>query len=164
MTRDGTASAARWVLLLLRGWQHLGEHFLLGGVAQRAQQRVPGLEPDWRLRFLLVGQFRRPLAVPRLDLLAQADVVLASFRPGVAARLGIGEERVEKLVTACAAIDLIKREGAMISNAEDVDRFLVRGKPTYFGGYLLHFAKGSYPLWGRVGRVEGRLRGRAPPQ
>src|SRR5712691_7086698 len=31
-------------------------------------------------------------ASPALDLLAQADVVLESFRPGVASRLGIGPE------------------------------------------------------------------------
>jgi crotonobetainyl-CoA:carnitine CoA-transferase CaiB-like acyl-CoA transferase len=37
-----------------------------------------------------------------LELLAEADVVLESFRPGVAARLGIGPEQVSERVVYCS--------------------------------------------------------------
>jgi predicted nicotinamide N-methyase len=65
--------------------------------------------------------------------------------------LGLDEERAEKLLTACAALDLVERSAdGRVSNAPDVDRFLVRGKPSYFGDYLLHFGMGSYTGWGKV--------------
>src|SRR3974377_2138742 len=41
-------------------------------------------------------------AAPALDLLAQADVVLESFRPGVASRLGIGPEHAPETVVYCS--------------------------------------------------------------
>jgi crotonobetainyl-CoA:carnitine CoA-transferase CaiB-like acyl-CoA transferase len=37
-----------------------------------------------------------------LELLAEADVVLESFRPGVAQRLGIGPEQVSERVVYCS--------------------------------------------------------------
>ncbi len=39
---------------------------------------------------------------PALELLAEADVVLESFRPGVAQRLGIGPEQVSERVVYCS--------------------------------------------------------------
>ena len=39
---------------------------------------------------------------PALELVAEADVVLESFRPGVAARLGIGPERVPARTVYCS--------------------------------------------------------------
>jgi crotonobetainyl-CoA:carnitine CoA-transferase CaiB-like acyl-CoA transferase len=39
---------------------------------------------------------------PALELLAEADVVLESFRPGVAKRLGIGPEQVSERVVYCS--------------------------------------------------------------
>ena len=41
-------------------------------------------------------------AAPALDLLAQADVVLESFRPGVASRLGIGPEHAPDTAVYCS--------------------------------------------------------------
>ena len=41
-------------------------------------------------------------ASPALELLAQADVVLESFRPGVAARLGIGPEQAPETAVYCS--------------------------------------------------------------
>ena len=48
---------------------------------------------------------RRPQvedATPALELLAQADVVLESFRPGVASRLGIGPEHAPETAVYCS--------------------------------------------------------------
>jgi alpha-methylacyl-CoA racemase len=41
-------------------------------------------------------------AAPALELLAEADVVLESFRPGVASRLGIGPEHVPEQTVYCS--------------------------------------------------------------
>lgn len=41
-------------------------------------------------------------ASPALELVAQADVVLESFRPGVASRLGIGPEHVPETAVYCS--------------------------------------------------------------
>ncbi len=41
-------------------------------------------------------------ATPALELLAQADVVLESFRPGVASRLGIGPEHAPEAAVCCS--------------------------------------------------------------
>jgi ubiquinone/menaquinone biosynthesis C-methylase UbiE len=101
---------------------------------------------DMGLGFMPAGTLLAALELRLFDALSGAPRPLEE----IASRLGMHKERVEKLITACAAIDLVIRDGAMVSNAADVDRFLVRGKPTYFGDYLLHFAKGSYPSWGKV--------------
>jgi hypothetical protein len=68
----------------------------------------------------------------------------------IAAALGLPARRVEKLVTACAALALVERDGDRARNAPDVERFLVRGKPTWFGDYLVHTAKGAIAGFGSV--------------
>jgi ubiquinone/menaquinone biosynthesis C-methylase UbiE len=101
---------------------------------------------DMGLSFMHAGTLLAALELGLFDALSEGPQPLAE----VARRMGLAEDRADKLVTACAALDLVSRKGAMISNVEETDRFLVRHKPTYFGDYLLHFAKGSYPMWGKV--------------
>jgi ubiquinone/menaquinone biosynthesis C-methylase UbiE len=101
---------------------------------------------DMGLSFMHAGTLLAALELGLFDALSEGPQPLAE----VARRMGLAEDRADKLVTACAALDLVKRKGATISNAEETDRFLVRHKPTYFGDYLLHFAKGSYPIWGKL--------------
>jgi 3-hydroxy-5-methyl-1-naphthoate 3-O-methyltransferase len=115
---------------------------------------------DMGLGFMRAGTLLWALEVGLFDALSEGPRLLAEL----AARMGFSEDRVDKLVTACASLDLVKRQGAMISSVEDADRFLVRGKPTYFGDYLLHLAKNSYPNWGKLAEhlksAGGRGRGR----
>ena len=101
---------------------------------------------DMGLSFMHAGTLLAAMELGLFDALSQGPRPLAE----VARRVGLGEDHADKLVTACAALELVTRDGATISNVEDTDRFLVRGKPTYFGDYLLHFAKASYPAWGKV--------------
>ena len=68
----------------------------------------------------------------------------------IALRTNLKPAIVEKLVTACAACELVVREEHRVSNAPDVERFLVRGKPTYFGDYLSHLSHDSYGTWGHL--------------
>lgn len=101
---------------------------------------------DMALGFMGAGTLLGAIDLRLFDALAEGP----SSPAEVATRLDLSQDRVEKLVTACAALDLVERRGERIANAPDVDRFLVRGKPTYFGDYLIHFARGSYAGWGKV--------------
>lgn len=51
----------------------------------------------------------------------------------IAEAVGISDVNAERLTVACAALDLIEKQGEIFSNAPDVERFLVSSKPTYIG-------------------------------
>jgi predicted nicotinamide N-methyase len=103
---------------------------------------------DMGLAFMGAGTLLAAIELRLFDVLAEGPRTAAD----VGRKLGLSEERAEKLIAACAALDLVERAGGRVSNAPDVDRFLVRGRPTYFGDYLVHLAKGSYAGWGEVAR------------
>lgn len=67
----------------------------------------------------------------------------------VATATRIEPVNAERLLTALAAMELVARDGEVFSNAEDVDRFLVQGKPTYAGPWML-FGKPRWDAWGRL--------------
>ncbi|MDP6876138.1 MAG: methyltransferase dimerization domain-containing protein, partial [Alphaproteobacteria bacterium] len=71
-----------------------------------------------------------------------------------AAAMGIEAENAERLMTALTAMTLLQRDGDSFTNAPDVERFLVRGKPSYAGPWML-FGK---PKWGAWGELTERLR------
>jgi cyclopropane fatty-acyl-phospholipid synthase-like methyltransferase len=101
---------------------------------------------DMGLAFMQAGTLLGAIELGLFDALAEGPLTPVE----VGRRLGLSEERAEKLITACAALELVERDGERVANAADVDRFLVRGKPSYFGDYLVHFGKGSFPGWSRV--------------
>jgi len=101
---------------------------------------------DMGLAFMQAGTLVAAIELGLFDALGGGPLALGE----IAQRLGIPEERADKLVTGCASLSLVDRAGGRIANAADVDRFLVRGKPTYFGDYLVHLAKGSYENWGKL--------------
>ncbi len=66
-----------------------------------------------------------------------------------ATAVNISSQNAERLMTACTAIGLLTRNGDVFSNAADVDRFLVEGKPSYAGPWML-FSKPRWSEWGRL--------------
>jgi ubiquinone/menaquinone biosynthesis C-methylase UbiE len=90
---------------------------------------------DMGLAFMQAGTLIAAVELKLFDVLAQGPLTLDE----IARRIGVSGDRVEKT-------------GSGLRNAPDVERFLVRGKPTYFGGYLVHLAKGSYENWGTLAR------------
>jgi hypothetical protein len=68
---------------------------------------------------------------------------------GVAQAVDIEPVNAERLLTVLTAMTLIERHGDKFSNAPDVDRFLVEGKPTYAGPWML-FGKPRWEGWGRL--------------
>ena len=73
-----------------------------------------------------------------------------------AAATAMGIERVnaERLLITLTAMELLDLEGEVFSNAPDVERFLVRGRKTYAGPWML-FGK---PGWGQWGKLTEHLR------
>ena len=68
----------------------------------------------------------------------------------VAEKIGIPMENAERLMIACATLDLLEKRGSRYINAPDVDRYLVKGRPTYFGDYLVYQTKNDYDGWKNV--------------
>jgi hypothetical protein len=71
-----------------------------------------------------------------------------------AANMGITPLNAERLLVALSAMKLLDRSGDTFTNAPDVERFLVRGKPTYAGPWML-FGK---PRWNRWGELTEHLK------
>lgn len=68
----------------------------------------------------------------------------------VAAGTGIDERPAEILLTACAALDLVTREGDRFVNTATAEEYLVRGGSYYFGDYIGMLTDYVYPGWMRV--------------
>ncbi len=67
----------------------------------------------------------------------------------VAQACGIEPLNAERLLVALTAMDLVSRDGDRFANAADVERFLVRGKPTFAGPWML-FGKPRWDGWGHL--------------
>lgn len=107
------------------------------------------------LGFMHSGTLVAAIELGVFDALATEALSIAKL----AEAIGLTEDRADKLVTACATLDLVSKRAGLVANTEETDRFLVRGKPTYFGDYLVHLAKGSYASWANLAE---RLKSPAP--
>jgi len=85
------------------------------------------------------------MAAVKLDLFSAVSTG-ANTLADIAQKLQMNPLNAERLVVACAAMELIHKEGDTFRNAEDVERFLVKGKPTYIGPWLL-FAGSGFDRW-----------------
>jgi len=70
----------------------------------------------------------------------------ASRLSEIAKNLGLSLLNAERLVVACTALGLLEKEGEEYRNAPDVERFLVKGKITYVGPWLL-FSVWDFERW-----------------
>lgn len=70
----------------------------------------------------------------------------------IAAALGAKPEAIDRLLAACVVLDLIEKNDARYSNRPDVERYLVKGKPTYHGDWALYH-KGDYEQWKNLASV-----------
>lgn len=57
----------------------------------------------------------------------------ASSPSEIASHCGIDPETADRLLIICKAMELVREVGGSNVNLDDVERFLVRDKPTYFG-------------------------------
>jgi hypothetical protein len=84
-------------------------------------------------------------AAIELDLFTRVSEGVSSFSK-LAIALDLSELNVQRLVVACAAMGLLVKDETGYKNAPDVERFLVKGKPTYVGPWLL-FATHDFEHW-----------------
>ncbi|MFE6229392.1 methyltransferase [Microtetraspora glauca] len=70
--------------------------------------------------------------------------------PAVAARLGLADRPAEVLLTACAALGLLEARDGRYANAPVADRYLVPGRPDYFGDYVRMVTRYTTPGWLRA--------------
>jgi hypothetical protein len=61
----------------------------------------------------------------------------ASSISEIACGIGVSLLNAERIVVACTALGLLEKEADCYQNALDVERFLVKGKMTYIGPWLL---------------------------
>ena len=66
-----------------------------------------------------------------------------------AAALDIEPVNAERLMVALTAMELLHRDGDQFANADDVQRFLVRGSRSYAGPWML-FSKPRWEAWGKL--------------
>lgn len=64
----------------------------------------------------------------------------AATAEAIAARAGVDPEAADRLLIVCKALDLISEKGGRYENRPDVERYLVKSLPTYFGDYLVYQA------------------------
>ena len=76
----------------------------------------------------------------------------------IAEKIGIPAESTERLMIACAALDVLEKKEGKYVNAPDVEKYLVKGNPTYFGDWLIYTVKTEYDGWKNIA---GRMR---PPR
>ena len=78
----------------------------------------------------------------------------ASSVSAIATALGLTVLNAERLVVACTALELVEKDGDSYRNTPDVERFLVKGKATYIGPWLL-FNGLDFERWKDLGSVLG---------
>jgi len=90
------------------------------------------------------------LAAIELDLFSKIAEG-ANKLPQMAKSLELPQDAVDKLVTACVALELLEKRDDSYFNAPDVDRYLVRGRPSHYGDFLLWQAKTECEMWKDLG-------------
>jgi len=68
----------------------------------------------------------------------------------IAEKIGISTNSAERLMIACAALGLLEKRGSKYLNAPDVEKYLVKGSPTYFGDYLVWQINNEYDGWKNI--------------
>jgi len=103
--------------------------------------------------------FKTLAAATELDLFSRLSGTKGTTSSELAKALGIAERPAEMLLTGCAALGLLKKNGARYVNSPRAARFLVRGAPQYFGGFVEMLDKRLYAGWGKLTEA---LRSNAP--
>ena len=94
--------------------------------------------------------FKALAAAHELDLFTRLSGSPGITTEELAQSFGIHERPAEMLLTACAALGLLEKEGGRYRNSEFSEEFLVRGKRYYFGGLVEMLDKRSYQGWGKL--------------
>lgn len=102
------------------------------------------------------GTFRAAIELGLFTVISEG----ATRLPDIQKALGLNALNTERIVVACAALDLLEKEDEDYRNAPDVERFLVKGKLTYVGPWLL-FNGYDFERWKDLASV---LKSDEPPK
>jgi hypothetical protein len=69
----------------------------------------------------------------------------------VASVLGLAERAAGRLLTACAALGLVRLSTQGVANTPAAEKYLVEGRPTFIGSYLQMFDTLGYHRWEQLG-------------
>ncbi|WP_425450371.1 methyltransferase [Virgifigura deserti] len=94
--------------------------------------------------------FKTLAAADELDLFTRLSDTAGITSEELVQALGIHPRPAEMLLTGCAALGLLEKEGSRYRNSPLAEEFLVRGKPYYFGGFVKMLDKRLYPGWGKL--------------
>jgi hypothetical protein len=98
------------------------------------------------------------LAAVELDLFSKVSEGAGTIEE-IAGALDISALNAHRLVAACAGMGLLTKDGLNFSNAQDVEKFLVKGKRNYAGPWLLS-QKRDFERWKDLADF---LRSKKPP-
>ncbi|WP_162915154.1 methyltransferase [Desertibaculum subflavum] len=87
-------------------------------------------------------------AAVEIDLFTAVEKGAGSVE-ALAEALGISPRNAARIVPVLLALGLLERRDGRLANAADVQRFLVRGEPSYAGPWML-FTKPRWTEWGRL--------------
>jgi SAM-dependent methyltransferase len=68
----------------------------------------------------------------------------------IGAVTGIEAEKIDRLLTACKSMDLVREADGRLENFSDAQRYLVKGVRTYVGDYLSYMARRDYSAWENI--------------
>ncbi|MEU7688222.1 methyltransferase [Streptomyces spectabilis] len=89
-------------------------------------------------------------AAVELDLFSHFARAGGATQSQAARLLRLEPRATDILLSACAGLGLLSKDGEVYHNTELSDRFLVRGHPYYFGGFVRMIDVRNYPAWLRV--------------
>lgn len=89
-------------------------------------------------------------AAHELDLFSLLSRLGGGTAAQVAADLDIAERPAEMLLTACASLGLLDKRADRYQNEPLAEKYLVRGEPDYFGGFIAFNDKRIYGSYGRL--------------
>src|SRR5207253_3859094 len=65
----------------------------------------------------------------------------------LAETLDLPYDGLDRLITALAALELIRRDNDVLANTPATEEFLVKRSPHFIAGMFDHFSHDLYPLW-----------------
>jgi 3-hydroxy-5-methyl-1-naphthoate 3-O-methyltransferase len=94
--------------------------------------------------------FKTLAAADELDLFTRLSGTAGITSDELVRALGIHPRPAEMLLTGCAALGLLEKDGGRYRNSPLAEEFLVRSKPYYFGGFVKMLDQRLYPGWGKL--------------
>ncbi|WP_327007977.1 acetylserotonin O-methyltransferase [Dactylosporangium sp. NBC_01737] len=94
--------------------------------------------------------FKTVAAAHELDLFSRLSSTAGTTAGELAETLAIEERPAGMLLTGCAALGLLSKHDGRYVNSPLAEEFLVRGKPSYFGGWVQMLDQRLYPGWAKL--------------